>query len=66
MPHKLPCHKTVVGHYSSIFLKWLEIVITNHDFNFKFKAAVGDYGFDHSIGDYDFDYFFNCSHQLRF
>ena len=46
MPHKLPCHKTVVGDYSFIFLKWLETVVTNHGFNFKFKAVVGDYGFD--------------------
>ena len=32
--------------YDFIFLKWLETVVTNHSFNFKFKAVVGDYGFD--------------------
>ena len=46
MSYKLSCHKIVVGGYGFIFLKWLETVVTNHDFNFKFKAVVGDYGFD--------------------
>ena len=44
MPYKL--HKTVVDDYGVIFLKWLETVVTNHGFNFKFKTVVGDYGFD--------------------
>ena len=46
VPHKLPRHKTVVDNYGFIFLKWLKTVITNHDFNFKFKAVIDDYDFD--------------------
>ena len=46
MPHKLSCHKTVVGDYGFILLKWLETVVTNHGFNFKFKVVVSDYDFD--------------------
>ena len=44
--HQLPRHKTVAGDYGFIFLKWLETVVINHGFNFKFKAVIGDYGFD--------------------
>ena len=44
--HKLSCHKTVVSDYGIIFLERLEIVVTNHGFNFKFKVVVSDYGFD--------------------
>ncbi|WP_233354328.1 hypothetical protein, partial [Vibrio cholerae] len=40
-------HKTVVGNYGFIFLKRLETVVTNHTFNFKFKAGISYYGFDH-------------------
>ena len=47
MPHKLSCYKTVVGDYGFAFLKRLETILTNHNFNFKFKVAVGGYGFDH-------------------
>ena len=49
---KLSHHKTVigdhglVGDYGFIFLKWLETVVTNHDFNFKFKVAISDYAFE--------------------
>ena len=46
MPYKLPCHKTVVGDYGFIFLKWLETVVTNHGFNFKFKVVIGDYSYN--------------------
>ena len=46
MPHDLPCHKTVVSDYGFIFLKWLEIIVTNHSFNFNFKVVVIDCGFD--------------------
>ena len=46
MSYKLSCHKIVVGDYGFIFLKWLETVVTNHGFNFKFKVVVGDYDFN--------------------
>ena len=42
VPHKLSCYKIVVGDYGFTFLKRLETVLTNHNFNFKFKAVVGD------------------------
>ena len=38
VPDKLSCHKTIVVSYHFIFLKWLKTVVTNHGFNFKFKA----------------------------
>ena len=44
--HKLLCHKTMVDYYRFIFLKRLKAIVTNHGFNFKFKAVVGDYGFE--------------------
>ena len=38
--HKLSYHKTVVGDYDFVFLKWLETVVTNHGFNFKLKLQL--------------------------
>ena len=49
MPHRLPHHKTVIGNYGFIFFKRLETVVTNHTFNFKFKAGISYYGFDHFL-----------------
>ena len=56
--HKLSCHKIVIGDYGFIFLKRLETVVTNHGFNFKFKAAINDYGFEFFKNDQ------NHNHQL--
>ena len=46
MSHKLSYHKTVVGDYNFIFLKWLETINHDHGFNFKFKVVINDYDFD--------------------